>query len=393
MKASIKLYKSDGEIDGRYPIKLVVTHKGKTKRETIGKSNEKDWDQLKSIPLPSHFDYEYLYVKIMDLKTRAGMQSFIELDDVHIGIKKLLNKRAPGGSNMFKVAEDLVRRLEDQNRDSYAFWISNCMIQWRNFSEDIDAAHVTPQFLAKFSQARKAMGNKNKTIRNYIAALSVIYSHAMIMNADLADNKPFHGAFKNLPIPRRRVRNLYLSKEGIRKLEEAKLPYHVMQRYVDLLLLQFYLGGQNLKDIYHLKSSQYVNGRMYLRRSKLGARAYDFDVLVCDKAKVLIDKYREPGEYLFPWRKDDLGYRTFRRSMNRSIELAQKRLGIEVEPKGGVLTVNVMRHTFATLAKFERIDVDIIRELMGHERSDIDTVYKDKFSEKERDESLIKVIT
>jgi integrase len=44
-----------------------------------------------------------------------------------------------------------------------------------------------------------------------------------------------------------------------------------------------------------------------------------------------------------------------------------------------------MRHTFATLAKFKHYDQDLIRELMGHERNDIDTIYKDKYPEVERD--------
>jgi len=38
------------------------------------------------------------------------------------------------------------------------------------------------------------------------------------------------------------------------------------------------------------------------------------------------------------------------------------------------------------------IDTDIIRELMAHERNDVDNFYKDKFSEKVRDEALFKII-
>ena len=51
-----------------------------------------------------------------------------------------------------------------------------------------------------------------------------------------------------------------------------------------------------------------------------------------------------------------------------------------------------MRHSFRTIAKFLFIDVDIVRELMGHERKDIDTIYADKYSEKTRDEAHFKII-
>lgn len=51
-----------------------------------------------------------------------------------------------------------------------------------------------------------------------------------------------------------------------------------------------------------------------------------------------------------------------------------------------------MRHTFATLGKFKRIEEDLLRELMGHERNDIDTVYKDKYPEAQMDAAQVKII-
>ena len=51
-----------------------------------------------------------------------------------------------------------------------------------------------------------------------------------------------------------------------------------------------------------------------------------------------------------------------------------------------------MRHTFATLGKFERIEEDLLRELMGHERNDVDMIYKDKYPEAERDAAQLKII-
>jgi hypothetical protein len=44
------------------------------------------------------------------------------------------------------------------------------------------------------------------------------------------------------------------------------------------------------------------------------------------------------------------------------------------------IAVKVARHSFANRAK--NLMIDITRELMGHERDDVDNYYKDKYPEK-----------
>ncbi len=74
------------------------------------------------------------------------------------------------------------------------------------------------------------------------------------------------------------------------------------------------------------------------------------------------------------------------------MEIFQKRICIEVKPLDGRLTSKVARHTFATVGSRFYIDPDMLRTLMGHERSDVDTIYKDTYPEKERDKFLNKII-
>jgi hypothetical protein len=52
-----------------------------------------------------------------------------------------------------------------------------------------------------------------------------------------------------------------------------------------------------------------------------------------------------------------------------------------VQPDGGHIAVKVARHSFANRANL-MIETDITRELMGHERDDVDNYYKDKYPEK-----------
>ncbi|WP_271766800.1 site-specific integrase [Aquimarina algiphila] len=78
-------------------------------------------------------------------------------------------------------------------------------------------------------------------------------------------------------------------------------------------------------------------------------------------------------------RKGFVEYKTFRDNHNRDLGKTFKLLKIEVLPIQHKFSTKHIRHTFATLAKFKGIDPDIIHELMGHEKNDIDTVYKDRY--------------
>ena len=158
-------------------------------------------------------------------------------------------------------------------------------------------------------------------------------------------------------------------------------------------MLLFYLGGQDLIDVYYLEKSKIAGNRVYFSRKKLDGAGYEFDLLLSEKARLIIDKYSvEDNKYLFPWRKDFNGYRTFRDNFRRSILAVQNKFNIQVLPLGGNLSIKVARHSFATIGKKLFVDPDLLRELMGHERDDIDTIYKDRYPEEIRDRALLKII-
>lgn len=78
--------------------------------------------------------------------------------------------------------------------------------------------------------------------------------------------------------------------------------------------------------------------------------------------------------------------------MSKKLELIQTRFNIQLEHEGGKLGIKMARHTFGNIGKHLFIEEDLLRELMGHERDDVDNYYKDKYSQKVRDEALFKII-
>ena len=153
------------------------------------------------------------------------------------------------------------------------------------------------------------------------------------------------------------------------------------------------LGCNSVIDIYNLKKDQLKNGRVYFTRKKLGERGYEFDLAIIDKAQLILNKYKNETNFVLPGRKDYAGYETFRRRYQKNLNELKLKANLKVKPKDDNLGIKVARYTFANCGKLLGIDEDMLRELMGHERNEIDTIYKDKHPQKKRDKAHLKIVS
>ncbi|KAA1242911.1 site-specific integrase [Aquimarina sp. RZ0] len=389
MKATIQIYTSDGISNGMYPIKLIVSHQKKRKRKTIGYTTIDDWDEIHQLPKQSHDDFENLYGQIMDYRKKAITSEFRSLNDVTEGFS-FFESLKKINVNFYDFADQEIDKMRKMNRNGNADAYQYAINELKKIAPFLTFEKVDRVLLENFKQLKRENGKKNTTIRTYLYEIRAIYNKAVRLGM-CEDQRPFSGLFLDLPVRVRRHKNEYLDRNGLNTLRKTKKITPEQQVAVDLTLLQFYLCGADLVDVYYLKKSQISNNRVFFNRAKLGVKGYEIEVALLPEAKEIIDKYitdskTEKEEYVFPWRKDETAYKTFRSNHNRKLERVQKNLKIELKPKGGKLTSKVVRHSFATLGKFAGVDPDIMRELMGHERNDIDTAYKDLFPEKVRDE-------
>lgn len=398
MKASVTLFRSDGKTKRGFPVKLTISHLRRTRRRTIGYSSEKYWDDLKNSPLPGHPDFENLFGVIRDIEKKAVQSRFLMMEDLDVAFAYLLDekKRSILLKDYFEI--DIARQRavgRDGNADSYR----DVSSQFEQYAPGLRVEDLTPKVLEGFKRWKLDHGVSHSTMKIYLAVLRALYNKAVRdPEVMIEDKKPFERIMSGLQTKVRRRANRYLTRKQLRKMaypkpERWKLITGAEKRAVKLSLLQFYLGGANLKDVYFLKEDKFYKDRVMMTRSKTKRFIEEFDLKVFPEARALLDEMMDPVDgYIFPWRKTHVGYRTFLRNHYDDLIEAQKKLKVKVKPIDQRINSGVFRHTFATLAKFEGIDPDIIRELMGHERSDIDTAYKDRFPEKIRDKAHRKII-
>jgi integrase len=267
----------------------------------------------------------------------------------------------------------------------------NVKSQFEIFGTDLTFEEIDFVNLERFKNYQLGIGNSKATINLYLRTLRAVYNKGLLFHR-LPDQKPFQGLFAGLKTRAHNSKKKYLDKDAVLQLESFVFTA-AKQRTRDLWLLQFYFGGCDLIDIYYLYKKQIRRGRVVFERGKTNT-GVQIDLKIHPKAQMILDKYQAiEGEWLFPWKKENESYITFRGNYQRDLKIIQELAQIEVLPDSGHLGIKVARHTFANLAKKLRIDVDVIRELMGHERDDVDNFYKDRYSEEIRDQALYKIIS
>ena len=376
-----------------FPIVVSLNMKGKRKLVTLKHySFDTDWDfdlqqPLKDKRLLLYVKKKRLRLDELVFESQTGVTTSLE------SVKRILLGQSEIVSDMtfYEFFNLFISELIEEGRSGNAAAYKTAKEQMQKFRLQVEFSEIDYSLLQDFKHSRIALGNSKNTIHTYLRKYRAVYNEA-VRRKLIKDQQPFVGVFKGITVKSNRTKKKHISKDSIRLLENlVDLPI-AQQRAVDLWLLQFYFAGQDLIDIYNLESNKIQHGRVFFQRGKLGEDGYQFDLKIVPKADKILNKYRVSGEFVFPWRKDYAGYITFRNNMRRSLHVVQEKNKIEILPLGGKLGSKVARHTFATIGKQLFVETDLLRELMGHERNDVDTIYKDKYPEETRDAAHLKII-
>lgn len=394
MKVKIFLDNREGrKRDDGFSIVASVVIGGKRKVISLQKMcAAEDWDFETNLPktdqmLRVHIVKKSLFLEELSFAALQGKK--ISFEDIKNGL--VGSPQAVFSNSFYSFYDIFCSELKESGKDGSLAAYKTAFDQLKKYRENLVFADIDYNLLNEFKKWRLRLGNSKNTVHTYLRKYRAVYNEA-VRRQLLTDEKPFQGVFKGVIVKANRTKKKNISMADIQAMENAVDLTVADKRSLDLWLLLFYFGGQDLKDLYYLERTNIAKNRVYFERSKLDGDGYQFDLKIVKKAKIIIDRYAVPGRYIFPWRKDYAGYKTFRDNFRRSILRVQKKLNIQVIPLGGNLGIKVARHTFANVGKQCFIDTDLLRELMGHERDDMDTIYKDKYPEKMRDDAHLKII-
>lgn len=383
--------------DGRFPLKISVSHKGKTTLISLGVAlAESQWDENKC--------------KITGIPERAALNSFItrrklEVDTALLdmsetggemdvsSLKKRLASAASEGDGVASTSAevgDFVREfrkfigMKEKPRTREIYEYTLCRMY--KFCPELDKmgfGDVTKEWLMAFDRFL-AVTSPSRNARNiHFRNIRAVFNEA------IDDGVTVSYPFRKFKIRPEATRKRSLSVERLRDL--FAFPVEDSQRkYLDMFKLIFFLIGINIVDLCKLKEID--EGRVEFRRSKTN-RLYS--VKVEPEAEAIIERYRGKGQLLdIMDRYAD--YKDYAKKLNDNLQ----RIGHTTTGKHGKkifepmfpgLTTYWARHTWATIAASLDIPKETIAHALGHGGNTVTDIYID-FDQKKVDEANRKVI-
>lgn len=309
--------------------------------------------------------------KIIELGFSVNEMSVEQLAEI------LTNGSNSDNAEFFEFANDYIEKIKKQKRDgtynSYKIAV-NSLCKY-NKEKKLYFKDITSQFM--YGYFCSIEHKKPNTIRSYIICIKTIYNAAKLKYNDEDNNINIvrNNVFKLIKLPQSGSnKDLSLSVEQMQAIIDT--PYcgtKIFDFVKDMFVLSFVCFGMNAQDMFYVKKSQYKDGIITYRRSKIARRNgsdAEMKIQVTDVGKKILEKYSGDETYLI-----DFGELTRSNKVCRYIHYTFQRAGIE-EYKGyaskvghirGLYTFYTARHTMASLARNEcGIDFMIVHEMLNH---------------------------
>ncbi len=278
--------------------------------------------------------------------------------------------------------------------DSYQATLS--IISKYHDIETLALEDITVPWLKEFENRLLKDGLAVNSVARYFCNIRAVYNDAIDYNMVSLASYPF----RRFKITHEKTAKRALTVGQLRALRD--FPCEPSQeKYRDLFMLIFYLGGINLIDLLHL--GEITDGRIEYRRAKTGVLC---SIRVEPEARAIIDRYRGRNQLLFPLDRY-ADHKDFLRRMNRSLRdigvfekvgnaakdpKHVKKNKKRITPVFSGLSSYTARHTVATLMAEIDIPMETISKVLGHSEGKNVTAIYVKFDQKKIDDAMRRVI-
>lgn len=209
------------------------------------------------------------------------------------------------------------------------------------------------------------------TISCYMRSLRSLYNKVAQLNGYTPSAQPFAVAYTGIP----RTVKRSITEDDIRKLMRVRLGKGTLMVFArDIFLFSFYCLGMPFVDVAFLRWSQIRNGFICYYRRKTHQQ---IRVPLEPEMLEIIGRYHTKGsDLVFPilTNADGSGaYAEYLRRLsqyNHALRRIARRAGIKAN-----LTSYVVRHTWASMAYRQHVDLSLIAKALGHENPQTTLIY------------------
>ena len=291
-----------------------------------------------------------------------------------------------------RCGELYIGRLQREGRFSTAHVYKNALFSFSVFCGtcNVSFRQITRESLRLYGQYLYENGLKLNTISTYMRMLRSIYNRGVEAGNAPFVPRLFHEAYTGIDVCQKRA----LTAAELHRLLFDDPRSERLRRIQDIASLLFQLCGMSFADLAHLEKSALENNILRYNRIKTKT---PMSVEVLDSAMVKIDRLRsvrksQPGcpDYLLDIlcgdksRKDEKAYREYQSAL-RWFNNSLKELARALHLKSPV-TSYTLRHSWATIAKYRGVSIEMISEALGHKSIKTTQTYLKGFGLEERTE-------
>jgi integrase/recombinase XerD len=387
MRAYIILFTYQKESLQGYPIKVLVRDGNKTRSyNTRMFSSVKDWNAQKTEVYKTHrrhILYNQELTRLNDKIASGLLKAKVE----SWNIDQLYNHIAGqtiGAISFFEFAAIRIAEEKNKGKVGNASAYEMDVTKLQNFcGGNYSFKQIDYNFLTSFKNHFLAAGNSPNTIHRNLRTYRAIFNEAINRQIITKAVYPFtRGLMPTLV----RTAKRNFSRKDLIKLRDAELTKgKAFAR--DLYMLMFYFAGMDYVDITQYKffaADKYIT----YQRHKLGGTGQTIKIKILEPAHTILKSYNYKLPVVPVTAPQYTSYKNARNRVNKNLAAIGSQLGLPIKP-----TTKTARHTFATLAKKQYVNPELLKDLMGHEGHEVSDIYKDRHSQKKLNKALALIVT
>ena len=272
---------------------------------------------------------------------------------------------------MFDFMEQVIKNLKDlgktRSTESYTATL-NSFKRFRD-QKDLLMNNLNAEIIQSYEVFLKNNGLCPNTSSFYMRILRAVYNRA-VEKGFVVQQYPFKHVYTGIDKTIKRALPLQCIK-NIKNMDLSGNPPLEFAR--DMFLFSFYTRGMSFVDMAYLEKKHLKNGILCYRRRKTGKML----MIKWEKCmQELVEKHCNPQSvYLLPIISSP-GIEGRKQYLNgiHNINHRLKTLG-ELLDLSIPLTLYVARHSWASIARFQKIPLSVISEGMGHESEKTTLIY------------------
>ncbi|MDH6304147.1 integrase [Parabacteroides sp. PF5-5] len=325
----------------------------------------------------------------------ASLEAYKPTYTVHDVLNILRCRRGSKLLKGYAYGKAVELRLQSRERTAEAYLSATRSLIRFNDGRDIPLEKLDAPLMRRYEAWLKSSTLSLNTISFYMRNLRALLNRAVSEGLiESPHANPFSQVYTGVQPTRKRA----LSKEEVRILDKLDLTRNDMKtkdiglcQALDIFLFCFHARGMSFVDVAYLKKTDVRDGVISYLRRKTGQL---LELRITPAMQSIIEYYEETTKdspFLFPLiREPDKPHRpqylAALKVQNNRLHRIECRLGWKKK-----LTTHVTRHSWATIAKGERLPLWVISEGLGHANEKVTYTYLASFDRSVMDKAVDKV--